>query len=193
MAKNLDPAEFARKLADSVQKVLLAQQQAVDEGMLDLISDMRDRIFLNGKDSDDQAIGRYSTKPYYASLNQTSQVRSSSLKGRGKNDSKSKFQNGKPRKSMYLPGGYAEFRNVVGRQSERVDLNLTGSLQKDIRLGTSQGISQVAFTTDDKLEIAKGNEKRFGKTIFSASEAELSKLVQRWEDDVTYAFFSSFK
>ena len=93
---------------------------------------------------------------------------------------------------MYLPGGYKEFRKVVRRFNDKVDLNLTGSLKGDIRIGTTEGQSVLAFTTDKQKEIAAGNEKRFNKTIFSASQSELDTLVEGWQDQVAEAFFSAF-
>jgi len=186
-------------LAKSVKDVLIAQSQSVIEGMLLLKADMTDRIFLNGLDLDGSPIGKYSTSPMYASLNQSSQVRSSSLKGRGKEAKKGqrnqgKFKNGNSRKSMYLPGGYSEFRSVVGRQNSKVDLNLTGSLRGDIRIGERDDVVELAFTTDKQLAIAEGNEARFGnKTIFSASPIEIETLVLNWEEVVSAAFFKSFQ
>ncbi len=99
---------------------------------------------------------------------------------------------------MYLPGGYYEFRKVVRRPNEKVDLNLTGSLKGDIRVGTrsrdgESGVIELTFTTDKQKEIAEGNEKRFGKTIFAASEIELDKLTLNWQNDIEEAFFNSFK
>lgn len=198
MAGNLNQKKLVEQLTNSVVNVLRAQEQSVVSGMLELKADMTDRIFLNGQDNSGSEIGQYSTKPMYASLNQTSQVRASSLKGRGKNDKEETFLNGKNRKSMYLPGGYSEFRKVVGRQNSKVDLMLTGSLKGDIRIGTREstdngGAIELAFTTDKQKEIAEGNEKRFGKTIFAASEIELDKLTLNWQNDIEEAFFNSFK
>lgn len=194
----LDVKKLQENITKSVQKVLLAQTQAVNEGMLELEANLKERIFYNGQDNAGGKIGGYSTKPMYASVNGTSQVRSSSLKARGKNATKGQrnqdtFANGKKRKSMYLPGGYSEYRKVVGRQNSTVDLNLTGSLQKDIRMNPQDGQASIVFTTDEKALIAEGNEKRFGKTIFAASEQEISKLVDGWEDAVTKAFYASFE
>lgn len=193
----LDAKKLQQNIAKSVVNVLKAQTQAVNEGMFDLEADMKDRIFLEGKDSDGSAIGNYSTKPIYVPVAGTSQVRSSSLKPRGKWAKKGQrnqgtFKNGKERKSMYLPGGYSEYRKVVGRQNKTVDLNLTGSLLKDIRIDPSEGVSKLVFTTDKKAEIAAGNEKRFGKTIFAPTSEEVDKLVEIWQVDVTQAFFKSF-
>lgn len=199
----INQQKLVENLTKSVINVLQAQNEAVIIGMNVLRADMIDRIFLNGLDSSNAQIGKYSNKPMYASLNQPSQIRASSLKGRGKSSKKgqknqSKFNNGKDRKSMYLPGGYAEFRAVVGRQNQKVDLMLTGSLKGDIRTGVRDkdrmgGSIELSFTTDKQVEIAEGNENRFNKTIFAASDAELDSLTLNWEQAVTDAFFKSFE
>jgi hypothetical protein len=197
MAGNVDIKKLKENVAKSVTTVLEAQTQSVNEGMLDLIADFKDRIFLNGQDSDNSPIGSYSTKPIYVSVPGTSQVKSSGLKARGKAAKKGqrnqgKFKNGKDRKSMYIPGGYSEYRKLVRRFNDKVYLSLTGSLEGDIAIGDSGGNITMAFTTDKQKEIASGNETRFGKTIFSANP-ELDKFVERVQNDVSNAFFDSFK
>lgn len=193
----LNVKQLQQNIANSVINVLKAQKQAINEGMFELEADLKDRIFLDGKDSEGSAIGNYSTKPIYVSVSGTSQVRSSSLKPRGKNSQKGQrnqgtFKNGKERKSMYLPGGYSEYRKVVGRQNKTVDLNLTGSLLKDIRVDPSEGISRLVFTTDEKVKIAAGNETRFGKTIFDPTSQEIENLIEKWQTETTAAFYKSF-
>lgn len=188
----LNQQKLVENLTRAVKRVLEAQQAAVVDGMNNLQADMKDRIFLNGLDVVGAPIGQYSTKPMYASLKGTSQVRSSSLRGKGKFSNSPKFKNGNSRKSMYLAGGYSEYRTVVGRQNSTVDLNLTGSMQKDIRLGSMDNAVVLSFTTDTQLKKAAGNETRFGKTIFSASELELDGLVKNWQAEVSQAFYESF-
>ena len=178
----------------TVKRVLEAQNKAVVTGMFDLQADLLTRVFTDGVDSNGTAIGNYSTRPMYYSLkNKTSQVRYSSLKASGKFSKKSEFKNGNPRKSQYFAGGYSEFRKTVGRQNSKVDLRLTGSLQLAIQVGVSQDAVTLGFNNEDQFKKAEGNEKRFNKVIFSASEAELDTLEEKWAKEVETAFFESFE
>lgn len=190
---NLNPDKLREALRTSVIKVLEAGQQSITEGMLLFSADFKQRIFQDGLDADNNQIGNYSTKPIYVSISgNTSQVRKSSLKPKGKFSS-GDFKDGKKRKSQYMPGGYKEYRAVVGRQNSKVDLFLTGSLRGSIQIGQSGGSTTLGFLNDEQLVIAQGNQDRFGKTIFVASDQEVDKIVTDWEDAVTDAFFKSFE
>ena len=189
----INPDKFKENLRKMVINVLEAGQQSVTEGMLLFSADFKQRIFQDGLDADNNQIGNYSTKPIYISIaGNTSQVRKSGLKPKGKNSSKD-FKDGKKRKSQYMPGGYKEYRAVVGRQNQKVDLFLTGSLRGSIQVGQSAGSTTLGFLNDEQLVIAQGNQDRFGKTIFVASDQEVNKIVTDWEDAVTDAFFKSFE
>lgn len=191
---NLNPERLKANLAAAVKRVLETQQRVVVESMLNLQADMIERVFDAGIDANGSKIGSYSTKPIYVSLaGQSSQVRSSSLKGAGKYSRDPKFKNGQPRKSQYFPDGYSGYRAAVGRQNQKVDLRLTGSLLRSIQVGQTQSTVTLGFNNDKEFMKAVGNEERFNKTIFSASEAELSKIEEKWQDEVTNAFYSSFE
>lgn len=190
---NIDPDKLREALKSSVIKTVEAGQQAVYDSMLSLYADFKDRIFQDGLDADGSQIGSYSTKPIYVSIDSnTSQVRKSSLKPKGKHSDKD-FKNGKKRKSQYMPGGYSQYRTVVGRQNQKVDLFLTGSLMGSIVLGESGNARTIGFLTDEKVEIAEGNQNRYGKTIFAVSSDELSKFEDAVEEAATKAFFSAFE
>lgn len=190
---NFNPETLKAKLAEAAVNVLQAQTQAVNEGMLQLTADFKDRIFQDGQDNDGNQIGSYSTKPMYVSISsQTSQVKKSGLKAKGKYSNKD-FANGKKRRSQYFPDGYKGYRDAVGRQSGKVDLFLTGDMFRDIRLGISEGSVQLAFASDFQVQKANGNEERFNKVIFAPSEEELKNLTDAWEEQTTKAFFDSFE
>jgi len=189
-----NPEQLNKKLTEAVVRVLETQNRLGIETMLNLQADMLDRVFYKGIDADGNSIGKYSKKPLYVSISgQTSQQRSSSLRPRGKDSNSPKFKNGNTRKSQYFADGYFGFRSVVGRQNQKVDLKLTGSLQGSIQVGESNNITTLAFNNDTQFEKAKGNEKRFNKVIFSASESELKAIEDVWEKEVTNAFYSSFE
>lgn len=218
---NLDAEKLKEKLAQIVVNVLEAQEKSVVTGILNLQGDIIERVFTNGQDVDGNQIGNYSTKPIYVSIPETikkygSQINTGGLKPRGKERGSraaaktNKIRKGKTKKfktddgdfshtekrertSMYMPGGYLEFRNVVKRPTDKVNLFLTGSLQGSILPGTTNGNPSLSIATDFELEKADANEKRFGKIIFSPSEAELNRITDKWADDTTEAFFDSFE
>lgn len=188
----INPNNLKDKITEAIIRSLEAQQKVVILGMNNLRADMFERIFDQGIASDGSKIGSYSTTPIYVSKkSSTSQVRSSSLSPKGKNSNDPKFANGKDRKSQYFAGGYKEYRGTVGRQTEKVDLRLTGSLQLSIQLGQIENGQTLAFNNEDQLSKAAGNEKRFGKVIFDPSKEEVDRLTALWEKEVTEAFFNS--
>lgn len=190
----INPERLKANINAIVKNVLEAQAKAVTTAMFDLQADMIVRVFDAGNDVDGSQIGKYSTAPMYYSISQaTSQVRSSSLKPRGKFSNKPEFKNGKPRKSQYFPGGYSEFRSTVGRQNAKVDLRLTGSLLASIQVGVGSNQVSLGFNNDDQYEKAKGNEERFNKVIFAPSITEIEAIEQKWQDQVENAFFNSFE
>ena len=188
-----NPNKLVQQLRDSAIKVLEASERAVVIGMNELKADMNERVFDRGQDVNGEQIGSYSTSPTYISLNQPSQFRASSLKGKGKNSNDPKFKNGKSRKSQYMAGGYKEFRQVVGRQNQFVDLRLTGALRGSLTIGTRQSGIELSIRGSAEVTKAEGNEERFGKTIFEATPDEINRITQIWEEEISNAFYSSFE
>lgn len=189
---------MAKKLIIDLQqaaiKALEAATEAGNEAILDLQANLLTRVFVKGKDATETPIGKYSTVPMYAT--KRPQVNNSRIKPRGKNavkgqKSQAVFQNGNPRKSMYLPGGYSEYRKLVGRQNNHVDLNLTGNLLGDIRVGSTANGNVLAFTTDEQSQLGSALETKYNKTIFAASDLEISKMDQIVEAAMDKAFFNS--
>jgi len=155
-----------------------------------LEAEMGRRIFLKGRDTTGAAIGVYSVTPFYINpnaplfkllpKNKKSKPRLTPI---GKNG-QTVFKNGKPHKTAYLAGGYAEFRKIVGRQpgaklaklggitANGVNLNLTGSMAANFTLGFSGKRIALGFTSLKEYGKAKGNEAHFGKAIFTASKTE---------------------
>ena len=153
------------------------------------------RIFLKGKDSSGAAIGVYSTRPFY--INPSARLfdllpKFKKSKPRltpiGKNGQKV-FKNGKPHKTAYLAGGYAEFRTKVGRQPSAklqklggitaggVNLNLTGSMATNLGLNFSKKSVSLGFTSNAEYQKALYNERHFRTKIFAASKSERQNFV----------------
>lgn len=189
MSQNFD--KFIKQVQEGTLRVIEVQQISIQTAMFELQADYLQRIFKDGQDSDGNKIGQYSTKPFYAGKG-NSQVRSSSIKPVGKNG-ETKFKNGKQRKTQYLSGGYKEYRAIVGRQNTKVDLALTFALRGSIQVGIGTNGSTLSFNSDKELAKARGNEKRFNKTIFDASKVEIDTLVNNYQKEVEDAFFEAFK
>ena len=140
------------------------------------------RIFTDGRATAGGDIGRYSKKPYYAN-SRPKLLPKSKLKPLGKNK-KSKFKNGQKKKSRYLPGGYAEFRDRVGRQNNKVDLNLTSSTVGSLAVGRRGGKFTYGYTNRRSALIMKSNERRFGKLIAAPTDDEVREAgaaaVREW-------------
>lgn len=134
-------------------------------------ADYKERIFVDGKSSKGANIGKYDTKPFYASKSNLKGLPKSKFKPSGKNG-KSKFKNGKNKNSTYLKAGYKEFRDRAGRQSGKVDLNLTGSTLNSIQLDSSKDKIFLGFTNKESELIMEGNERRFNKNIVTLSKKE---------------------
>jgi hypothetical protein len=140
----------------------------------------KERIFVKGKATDGKGIGQYDTKPFY--VNPSSEalrgVKKSGFKPMGKNG-KSKFKNGKSKKTKYLKSGYSQFRSLAGRNSSFVDLNLSGASLQTIQAGIKGKNLVLGFTNQNRLVILESQEARFKKDIFKPTKDERGKLRER--------------
>jgi len=129
------------------------------------------RVYRDGIAQNGSPIGRYSTKEGYFTT---------SLPGLPKIAPKSKVGR-KGNKTFYSKTGYKGYREAVGRQSETVDLNLTGATFQATGVGQGQG-GKIAFGIKNRraAEIMDSNEQRFGKIIASPNQTE----VESAHDDV---------
>lgn len=136
-----------------------------------VIAEYKNRIFVEGYTTNGTPIGQYSTKPFYQNPNSLKGVSSAGVKPIGKTG-QSRFKNGKQHKTRYLPQGYKELRELTGRQSEKVDLNFSGSLEKSIKVVQEGERAVIRYTSAKEAEIMEGNETRFGQVIHELSKEE---------------------
>ena len=138
-------------------------------------SSIKRRVFNDGLSTDGGKIGDYSTKPIYVNKDGYTGL-PNRFKPVGKTRS-GNFKNGNERKSKYYSGGYKEFRNDVGRQTSYVDLELTSSMRLAFVTGRTGKGYAVGFINREQSQKAVGNEKRFGKLIFSPNRDEVNKAI----------------
>jgi hypothetical protein len=140
---------------------------------LEFLAVYKKRIFQIGLTS-----VSYSSRPFYASVSKKRPgLPKGKLKPKGKNG-KAKFKNGKTKKSQYLRGGYREFRQVFGRQTSAVDFNLTGTSFQSIQLVFRGRKLVVGSTSAERLNILRGNEKRFKINFLTATEDEIKRFAE---------------
>lgn len=195
-----------------MKNVLAAQAQASNTACVKVAAELKARVFNRGEDATGSQIGSYSTKPIYVSIaGQTSQVRRSGLKPRGKKKGETKAARSsktvttikkfkgdseeftsktkRERKTMYFPDGYAGFRAAVGRQNTKVDLFLTGDLATSI----NPGKDDVSFISPKQTIKGRGLEAKYKRSIFAASPQEIDAASDIVEKILEKAFYDSFK
>lgn len=133
--------ELDNKMPDVISAVIMVELEAKH----------KKRIFDDGLNSEGVKIGEYSTKPAYFSKDEF--IRKNAFKGKGKpNGTKKKSED---RKSMYLQGGYSEFRDIQGRQNKFVNLKFSGSAERSI--GIEKFADSTLYGVRDLVESKKLN------------------------------------
>lgn len=150
-------------LADAAKQK--AAERIIIPAANELLASKKNTIQRDGERTDGNKIGSYSTKPMYASRDQF--VKRSSFKAQGKKSKK------KGAKSMYLPGGYKELRDIQGRPTDRVNLTYSGDTLAALQLQKIKDGALIGFVTEEASKIRKGLEKHFRAPIFSAQKDEL--------------------
>lgn len=135
-----------------------------------LLAARKNAIVREGKASDGTNIGRYSQKPGYYGKGVF--VKKGAFRARGKNGG-TKFRNGKPHKTMFLPEGYYQFRGIQGRENAFVNLELSGSMLLDYQQ-QAKGTDILQGFTNEKESLKRlGHEDHYNKPIFRSSKNEL--------------------
>lgn len=133
-------------------------------------ADMVERIFTRGDAADGGKIGSYDTKdPLY--VNPKNSPVNVAPKGK---TGKRVFDNGKPHKTAYFQN-YKAYRANIGRPTATVNLDLFGRLKQEFE-NSMRRISNSSFEarsrTSESTDKALGNQSRFRKPIFAATQAE---------------------
>ena len=152
------------------QKKELASTKAVFLAASTAHADAVERIFTAGNATSGQDIGNYNKKdPIY--VNPLDAPRGFAPKGK---NGKTTFKNGNKHKTRYFES-YSDFRANQGRRNDKVNLDLFGDLKSDFENSLVR-ISNTAFESairrEDNIDKALGNQSRFNKAIFAASDEE---------------------
>jgi hypothetical protein len=117
----------------------------------------------------------YSTEPIYVDSKSLRNAPASFKFGKPTTDSKGKTKKGKPIKSLYFAGGYAELKT---KTSATLPLQLTGKLaggflQSEV---IKDGLSVEVTLPESELGKSKGLEKKYG-IIFQPTDMEEEEFL----------------
>lgn len=147
---------------------------------LELLAAIRLRISAEGKNSADGNIGSYSTKPIYV---EPKVFIKGGFKAGRKADKEAVFYGQKQvkksvNKTMYLPEGYKELRDIQGLRTDIMNFKYSGDLLQSYQ---AQKFSQyvVLGLTEEKSVLKRGGlERRFGP-VFYATDQEKERYIKK--------------
>lgn len=113
------------------------------------------RIFQEGQDRNGAKIGTYGTNPI--SISKTKQAR----------------QTGK----TYFKGGYAEYKNDIGKNPGYVNLRNTDQMMSDYGLQGSGQQFGFGFQNNENYNKSQWMQEKYDKDIFDLSDRELEVLT----------------
>lgn len=162
----------------------------------ELIGRVDNRVFNKGIGGNGRRIGTYSKEPAYFSISgKKNKARNLSTTPRGKKDgSGKKFLNGQDRKSVFMKGGYDEFKSDVGKNTAggSVNLWLSGQFRRawqnsnDPLQQDTNGFSiKFSIKTSEANDEDKVNSiiKRYPEA-FKLTKGEKKYIVKRFEEEL---------
>lgn len=165
---------WLEQLTNKVQAAAVqAAQDAIFAATNETLALIKSRIFDNGKATNGESIGTYSTdKIYVAREVFFFKTPTGGVKTKGGN--------------YRFDGGWAQARQSVGRQAQTVDLIFSGSLSLAAQIfKESDNRVKAGIIDSEEAAKAKGNEEHFGRAIFDASESERAAHIEAVKDYFT--------
>ena len=175
------PESFQQHLSEKLRSLKIAEEIVYPVATATM-DKMRQRLFQTGTQGDGSKTGNYSTEPIYASKSQfknTGGFSPTGKKGTQKTTVSYKTKSGKvrtkkvaiksdhtERKTMYLPGGYKEFRHVQGMETGFVNLQYSGDLFTDFTKLTTVFLRQVVIRRELQEQESLARGLRGVKRIF---------------------------
>lgn len=166
-----------------------------------MLASIKNRIQQKGEKTDGGMIGQYSTTPMYATREQFDKQSAFKPQGKGqiKENGKVKREMGMvdgvkkhiikrksgivERKSMYLPYGYKQLREIQGKNVAFIDLNYRGDMMLSYQLTNKDNNVVMGLNKESEVVKKDGLEERFGK-FFQPNEAEYKAYKEEVTDGV---------
>jgi hypothetical protein len=138
-------------------------------GANEMLASLKDRIFDEGKDTKEAQIAaryRWQKRKY-------TREDFKGVKGGGFVANTKVTIDGKQTDAMFIKEAYVGFRKLAGRQTEYVDLELTGSLRNSIRVGTQGDKVVIGITSlNESKKRKKLEDDIYKKDIFKPSNSD---------------------
>lgn len=169
--------DLINKIRNDLTKVEKAYGLAVAATHAEVV----DRIFEEGENNRGGKIGTYSTKPIY--VNPDYSPKKFAPKGK---TGRTSFNNGKKHKTGYFESGYKGFRQAIGRESNKVNLRLFGTLQSDFSNSLEKRQSGLYVTgIKNKANAGKieGIQYKYGN-VFLLQKDERKLLVTTFQKEL---------
>lgn len=175
----MTPQQQADRLNAFIANFDTLVADSFESATINLLTDIKTRVFGEHEDTTGNKLGQYSTKPTLIG------AKSFINKG-GANtffESQKKKETGQWRtvngKHLFvLDGGYKELRSIQGRQTAEIDLQYSFELAKSgITTNIGKDVYQVKFANLLSQNKGRGFEKRRGKKVFYAAPQEQKKAT----------------
>lgn len=153
---------------------------------------IKERVQETGTDAKGQKYKPYSTKPMLA--NCSTMILSSCSKIAGSKEKRKELKwvtiNG--HKLFEIPGGYKQYRELMGRQTDHVDFSVTNNMWNDINVVSKQseherGVAIIGAKQDIEKKKLAGNTKRRGD-ILDLNSREINDLYTAYNLNVLQIF-----
>lgn len=153
--------------AEQYRDKLIALRDAAVQKTLDAViipaaneylAETINRIAVEGKNSEGQNIGSYSTKKMYAGKDQF--VKKGSFKPGPKPGAK----------TQRLDGGYKELRDIQGRPTDKMNYLYTGDTLLAYQMQVKDKFVLLGFINERASKIRKGLEGKRGRAFYPTAE-----------------------
>lgn len=173
--------KFAQKLKD-MQGIAAKQvrDRVLITAAIAMEGAMKHRIFDNGLATDETSINnQYSSKPRKF-------VRDDFAKPSAFSPNTTAKRKGVTVPAMQLERGYEQFRQIQGRQTNFVDLRLSGSLMFSIKTVQQDEQVIIAITSQERSQIARALEDLYGIDIFLPSRSDKAEFQDAILKEIKY-------
>ena len=154
---------------------------------------LKDRIISKGQNAEGEQFDPYSTTPMLA--NKSGMTESAYNKKAGSKAKRKELKwvtlqrGGKNIRLFELAGGYKEFRELHGRQTNYVDFAFSGRMWADVQVVSTDeehklGRARISTLTEEQMTKLAGNTERKG-TILDLSTDETHALARVIENRLT--------